>query len=221
MFAAAPIDVAPLECEMKPYTTVLYADAAKKRPVSLPPRSTIRTCADPSEGSQVLTKPDSGGTEACVFYELGVDAKDPTVQAKPRKTGVSASFPDKGCPPISYGRLSYPGKEWFFLFDGVALANAHKVKAKIETEGLAYLSAQKVQGAKAGAGKEDQLNLYSVAAAPAAACRKNATFFQGRYAACYKAESYNKAMGRGWTFIVALSKTGNYDFIEVVRTVKE
>jgi hypothetical protein len=219
MLATAPVDIALLACEMKPYTAVLYADAAKKRPISLPPGSTLRQCSDPAEGAQVLTKPDSGGTVMCVFYEFGVDGKQPEVQIGLRKAGVTKSLPDKSCPAIAYGRLSYPGKEWFFLSDGVTLPNAFKVEAKVEKEGLAYLAAQKVQGATPGTGSAEQLNLYSISPAPAIACRKNASFSEGRYAACYKAEAYSQGMGRGWTFVVALSNKGEYKFVEAYRTV--
>src|SRR4051812_11735265 len=91
MLAALPVDAAPLACEMRPFHDTLFADAARKRPVSLPEGATRRTCADPAEGAQVLTKPDSGGTEMCVFYEFGVDPKVPDVQSAPRKMGVTRS----------------------------------------------------------------------------------------------------------------------------------
>ena len=95
MFALPPADAVPLECIMQPYTMVLYADAEKKRPVSLPPDSLLRKCTAPGESSQVLTKPDSGGTEMCVTYEMGVDAKNPDIQTTVRKTGAAKSAPAK------------------------------------------------------------------------------------------------------------------------------
>lgn len=217
MLATPPVDVASLACEMRPYTTTLYADAERKRPVSLPAASTIRKCADPAEGSQVLTKPDSGGTEMCVFYEFGVDAKVPDVQSLPRQMGVAKALADKACPAINPAHQAYPGKDWFFLSQDVTLPNAFKVKEKIEKEGLAYLRAQKALPADAGKDPAAQLNLYGIAEAKAIECRKNATMFQGRYAACYKAQAYGPSLGRGWTFVVALTKKGEYQFIDSSR----
>ena len=109
MLAATPVDVAPLACTLQPYTTVLYADAAKKAKVNLPPGALVRKCSVPGEGAQVLTAPDSGGTEMCVFYEFGVETKKPDVEVGKMRTGVGKSLPDKKCPPLDYSRQSLPG----------------------------------------------------------------------------------------------------------------
>lgn len=222
MLAATPVDVAPLECEMRPYMSVLYADPAKKARVNLPLGSTLRKCAAPEEGSQVLTFPDSGGTEICVFYEFGVNAKDNAVQATKQRTAVAKSLADKKCPAIDYGRQSYPGKDYFFLSDNVPLPNAFAVKAKVESAGLAFLAEEKKRRPER-AGVDfgtSPLNVASISAAPAADCRKHASFFQGRYAACYQVEFYNKTVRGGWTLLVALNKKREYQLIESAHDIK-
>lgn len=222
MLAATPVDVAPLECEMRPYMSVLYADPAKKARVNLPLGSTLRKCASPEEGSQVLTVPDSGGTDMCVIYEFGVNAKDNAVQATKQRTGVAKSLPDKKCPPIDYSRHSYPGKDYFFLSDNVPLPNAFAVKAKVESAGLAFLNEEKKRRAdRAGVDYgTSPLNVAAISAAPATDCRKHAGFFQGRYAACYRVEFYNKSVRGGWTLLMALNKKGAYQIIESAHDLK-
>ncbi len=221
MLAVAPVDVAPLTCEVRPYTATLYADAAKKRPVPLPPGTISRKCSAPYEGWRIITKPDSGGTEMCVIYEFGVDPNKPDVQATLRRTGVSRSLPDKSCAPLDYGQQSYPGKEWFFLGDNVPLPNAFAIKAKVESEGLAYLNAEKQKSKDARPATDFgkvPLTVFSIYAAPAGECRKNATFFQGRYAACYRVEFYNKNVRGGWSLLLALNTKREYQFIESTRS---
>jgi hypothetical protein len=214
---------APRACEVSPYKLELHADAAKKARVNLPPGAIYRKCTVAREGAQVLTKPDSGGTTACVFYEFAVDAKNPEVQIAPRKTAVAKSLTDKSCPPIDYGVQSYPGKDWFFLSDNVPLENAYRVKARVETSGLAFLQDEKKQlkDAKQALDFGDSpLGVYAISAAPPLECRKKQGFFQERYAACYMAVIYNKAVRGGWTLHVALRKNGEYKFVESERTLK-
>lgn len=225
MFATMPVE-APVQCEAKPYKAQLHIAAAKKGRVNLPPGSTYRKCSSSAEGSQVVTKPDSGGTTACVFYEFTVDPKDPEVQVGPRKTAVAKSLPNKDCPAIDFGAQTYPGKEWFFLSDNVPLENAHRVKARVETAGLAFLTQEnkdrkegKVPGPVLDHGNTP-LMVYSVSAAPPPECRKNQSFFQERYAACYKTVIYNETVRGGWTLHVALRKNGEYKFIESNRVLK-
>lgn len=222
MFATTPAE-APVQCEVRPYKAELHIDVAKKARVNLPPGATYRRCSSPSEGSQVVTKPDSGGSTACVFYEFTVDVKEPEVQLGPRKAAVAKSLPNKDCPAIDFGAQTYPGKDWFFLSDNVPLENAYRVKARVETAGLAFLNEEKKE-------RKDQapaldfgnspLGVYSVSAAPPLECRKKQSFFQERYAACYKAVIYNKSVRGGWTLHVGLRKNGEYKFIESNRVVK-
>ncbi len=221
MLATLPVDAVPLACDLKPYTMVLYADEARKRPVSLPEGPSLRRCAAAADGAQVLTRPDSGGTDMCIFYEMGVDPKNPQLQTRRQKAGVAKSLPDKSCPPIDPSQANYPGKAWFFLFDNVVLPNAYKIKAKVESEGLAFLKAESapLQGKRPAREYRDApLGLYAVSSTRAIECRKNADFFQGRYAACYRAEVYNPHVRGDRTLIVALTKNGEYKFIESVRT---
>ncbi|MES2018079.1 MAG: hypothetical protein V4484_16450 [Pseudomonadota bacterium] len=220
MFATIPVD-APVACEVSPYKVELFSDAAKKARVMLPPGSTLRKCALAREGAVVVTKPDSGGTTACVMYEFGVDPKDPAVQTSKRKTAVAKSLADKSCPAIDFGVQSYPGKDWFFLSDNVPLENAYRVKARVESGGLAFLEEEKRQLKDPKAGIDfgtSPLGVYSVSAAPPLECRTKQKFFQERYAACYMAVIYNAAVRGGWTLHVALRKNGEYKFIESNRS---
>lgn len=218
MLAALPADVAALECEVRPYVAALYADAAKTRRIELPAGAILRKCAQPAEGARVLTKPDSGGTEMCVFYEFSVDPKNLELHTGVERTGVAKSRADKSCPAVDYGKQSYPGKDWFYLANNVALPNAFKIKTKVETEGLAFLKAEKAGTTDPKKPATDfgnsPLNLQGISVAPTAACRKGATFFQGRYAACYRAHFYNQTVRGGWSLVVALNKNGEYRFIE-------
>lgn len=223
MLAATPVDVAPLECEMRPYMSVLHADTAKKARVNLPLGSTMRLCKSAIEGSQVLTLPDSGGTDMCVFYEFGVDPKQPEVQTTKMRTGVGKALADKKCPPIDYSRQSYPGKNYFFLSDNVPLPNAFAVKATVEKTGLAFLKEEQKER-KDGRPLVDfgstALGVASIAAAPMNDCRKNASLLAGRYAACYRVEVYNKAIRGGWTLLVALNSKREYNVIESAHNPK-
>ncbi|WP_426102706.1 hypothetical protein [Massilia sp. TSP1-1-2] len=223
MLAATPVDVAPLECEMRPYMTTLYADPAKKSKVNLPLGATLRKCSSPAEGSQVLTAPDSGGTEMCVLYEFGVDANKADVQIGKMRTGVGKSLADKKCPAIDYGKQSYPGKDYFFLSDNVPLPNAFAIKARVETAGLAFLKDEqkaRKDGKPAIDFGNSPLGVASISQAPALECRQHASFFEGRYAACYRAEFYNKAVRGGWTLLIALNKKREYQFIESAHELK-
>ncbi|MEJ7805357.1 MAG: hypothetical protein WKG03_05485 [Telluria sp.] len=214
MLAATPVDVAPLECEMRPYMTVLYADTAKKAKVNLTLGSTFRKCASPTELSQVLTVPDSGGTEMCVFYEFAVDGKKPDVQVGKMRTGVGKSLPDKKCAPLDYSRQSYPGKDYFFLSDNVPLPNAFAVKARVENGGLAFLKQEQKLGKPVVDYGNTPLSVASISAAPPKECRKHAGYFEGRYAACYRVGIYNKTVRGGHTLLIALNKKREYQFLE-------
>ncbi len=222
MFSTMPVE-APVACEARPYAAELHIDAAKKAKVNLPPGSTFRKCSGGREPSQVVTKPDSGGTTACVFYEFTVDPKNPEVQLGTRKAAVAKSLTDKSCPAIDFSAHSYPGKDWFFLSDNVPLENAYRVKARVESGGLAFLQEEK-KALKDPKGALDfgtaPLGVYSVSAAPALECRKKDAFFQERHAACYVAGIYNASVRGGWTLHVALRKNGEYKFIESNRLLK-
>ena len=216
MFATMPV-TAPSECEVRPLKTELFVDAAKKAHVNLPPGATYRKCAAPGEGARIITKPDSGGTTACVFYEFIVDPKNPEVQVGKRKAAVAKSMADKSCPAVDYSAQSYPGKDWFFLADNVPLENAYRVKARVESGGLAFLDQEQreLKDPKAGIDHgTTALGVYSVSPAPPLECRVKQSFFQERFAACYVAEIYNKTVRGGWTVHVALRKSGEYKFIE-------
>ena len=217
-----PVDTAPITCEVRPYKGTLHADPEKKAKVNLPEGAILRVCNSPREGAQVITKPDSGGTTACVFYEFAVDGKKNEVQLAPRRTAVARSAADKSCPAFDHSAQGYPGKDWFFLSDNLPLENAHRVKGRIETAGLAFL-AQEKKAMKDPKGMPDfgntPLALYSVSVAPPPECRTKQGFFQERFAACYKAVVYNKTI-RGWTIHVALRKNGEYKFIESGRPAK-
>lgn len=222
MLSTMPVE-APIQCEVRPYKAQLHEDVAKKARVNLPPDAILRKCSDEREGSQVITKPDSGGTTACVYYEFRVNASNLEVQTAPRKTAIAKSLPDTTCPPIDHSAQSYPGKDWFFLSDNVPLENAYRVKARVETGGLAFLNEEKKQ-LKDQKGALDfgntALGVYSVSSAPPPDCRKKQGFFQERYAACYKVAVYNKSVRGGWTVHVALRKNGEYKFIESNRVQK-
>jgi hypothetical protein len=222
MFATMPVE-APVQCESMPYMVALHVDAAKKARVNLPPGSTYRKCNSASEGSQVITKPDSGGTTACVIYEFTVDPKEREVQVGKRKTGVAKSLPNKECPAMDYSAQGYPGKDWFFLSDNVPLENAYRVKDRIEKGGLAFLIEEKKLRKDAAPVLDfgnTPLGVYSIAPAPPVECKAHQGIFQGRFAACYKAVIYNKSVRGGWTLHVGLSKSGEYQFIESKRAVK-
>lgn len=221
MFATMPVE-APVQCEATPFMVALHVDAAKKARVNLPPGSTYRKCSSAAEGAQVITKPDSGGTTACVIYEFTVDPKEREVQIGKRKTGVAKSLPNKECPPVDYSAQSYPGKDWFFLADNVPLENAYRVKERIEKGGLAFLIEEKKQRKDAPALDfgNSPLGVYSIAPAPAVECKANQGIFQTRLAACYVAVIYNKSVRGGWTLHVGLRKNGEYKFIESKRAAK-
>ena len=89
--------------------------------------------------------------------------------------------------------------------------------------GLAFLNEEKVLF-KEHNGALDFGNtppgVYAVSSAPPPDCRKRQSFFQERYAACYKAEIYNKSVRGGWTVHIALRKNGEYKFIESNRVRK-
>ena len=221
MLATLPVDAPPQDCRAKPQVTTLYADADKKRKVTFPPGATLRECAAAVDGAQVMTKPDSGGTEMCIFYEMPVDPKNPQIQIKRQRAGVTKSLPDKSCPEIDVSRANYPGKLWFFLGENVVLVNAFKVKAKVETEGLAFIKGEKTAPAKTRPAADygnAPLSLMGIAEAGAIECRKNAGFFQGRYAACYRAEVYNPNVRGDRTLVIGLTKNGEYRFIESIPT---
>ena len=223
MFATMPVDTGPSACEIRPYKGSLHADAAKKAKVNLPEGALYRTCTNPREGSQVITRPDSGGTTACVFYEFSVNPKTPDVTFGKRKTAVAKSLADKSCPAIDHSEQSYPGKHWIFLSDNVPLENAYRVKARVESAGLAFLIEEKKQLKDPKAALDfgnTPLGVYSVSAAPPPTCRTKQGFFQERYPACYMAVIYNKAIRGGWTVHVGLRKNGEYKFIESARSLK-
>ena len=211
---------APAECEVRTAQVQLYADAGKKARVHLPPGATLRKCSAAREGAQVVTKPDSGGTTACVFYEFTVDAKNPEVQLGARKTAIAKSLTDKSCPAIDFKMQSYPGKDWFFLSDNVPLENAYRVKARIETGGLAFLQeekkAQKDPKSALDFGNSP-LGVYSISAAAPSECRTKQSFFQARHSACYMAVIYNQTVRGGWSMRVALLKNGEYKITESNR----
>ena len=221
MFTAMPIDTAPVECEVRPFTATLYADVAKKSKVNLPPNVSYRQCSAPGERSAVVTAPDSGGTEACVFYEFTVDPKMPDVQ-KPKekmRTGVARSIGGKECPKMEFGARTYPGKDYFFLSDNVPLVNAHRVKETVEKGGLAFLKTEQQQGKQAGAAPDvgnTPLRVSAIDATRESDCRAKASFFQGRYAACYRAEIYNDKLRGGAALLVGLTKKNEYVFIQSV-----
>ena len=227
MLAATPVDATPLECEMRPYMMTLYAEPGKKAKVNLPLGATLRKCSSPTEGSQVLTVPDSGGTEMCVFYEFGVDPNKNDLLVGKMRTAGGKSLPDKKCPAIDYGKQSYPGKDYFFLSDNVPLPNAFAIKARVERDGLAFLKQE--QKSKQGAQKNGKpvidfgsspLGVASISQAPAVECRKSAGFFEGRYAACYRVEFYNKSVRGGHSLLLALNKKREYQFIESAHVLK-
>ncbi len=165
----------------------------------------------------MLTVPDSGGTEVCVVYEYSVDAKKSDVVLGKMRTGVAKSLADKKCPPLDYSKQSYPGKDYFFLSDNVPLVNAHRVKETVEKGGLAFLKSEQAQRKElAGlpAGGNTPLRVAAIDAAKESECRVKASFFQGRYSACYRAEVYNEALRGGLALHVALNKKGEYVFIQ-------
>lgn len=212
-----PADTGPSACEVRPYKGALHADAARKSKVNLPEGAMLRSCANTREGAQVITKPDSGGTTACVFYEFAVDPKTPDVTVAKRQTAVAKSRPDTTCPAIDFSAERYPGKDWFFLSDNVPLGNAYRVKARVESAGLTFLNEEKKQmkDPKAAlAFGNSPLGVYAISFAPQLECRTKQGFFQERYAACYMAVIYNKAMRGGWTLHIGLRKNGEYKFIE-------
>ncbi|MBC7684603.1 MAG: hypothetical protein H7176_05175 [Bdellovibrionales bacterium] len=171
----------------------------------------------------MITKPDSGGTSACVFYEFAVDPKTPDLTIGKRHTAVAKSRPDTSCPAIDFSAQSYPGKDWFFLSDNVPLENAYRVKARVESSGLAFLMEEKKQLKDPKVALEfgnAPLGVYSISFAPQLECRTRQGFFQERYAACYMAVIYNKSVRGGWSLHVGLRKNGEYKFIESARSVR-
>lgn len=220
MPATMPIDTGPTACEVRPYKGTLHADAAKKARVNLPEGAMFRVCKDPREGAQVITKPDSGGTTACVFYEFAVDARTPEVQLSPRKTAVAKSLAGGVCPAFDPSAQSYPGKDWFFLSDNVPLVNAYRVKAKVEKDGLAFLNEEKALLKDPKGGLDygtTALGVYAISAAAPPKCRTTQGFFHEKFAACYEAVIYNQSVRGGWTVHVALRKNGEYKLIESAR----
>ena len=219
MLAATPVDVALLACTLQPYTTVLYADAAKKAKVNLPPGALVRKCSVPGEGAQVLTAPDSGGTEMCVFYEFSIDPKEPQVQIGKMRTGVGKSLADKKCPALDSTAHSYPGKDYFFLSDNVPLPNAFGVKERVEASGLAFLKQEQLarkDGKPAVDFGNTPFGVEAIAAATTSECRKQSGFFEGRYSACYRVQAYNRSVRKGLTMLVALNKKGDYLIVQSI-----
>lgn len=216
MPATMPVDTGPTACEVRLFKGSLHADPAKKSKVNLPDGAIYRGCANPREGAQVITKPDSGGTTACVFYEFTVDAKAPDITFGKRKAAISKALADKSCPAVDFSMQSYPGKDWFFLSDNVPLENAYRAKARVESAGLAFLSEEKKQLKNSKAGLDfgtSPLGVYAISAAPAMACHNQKDFFHERYAACYTAVIYNRTMRGGWSVRIGLRTNGEYKFI--------
>lgn len=214
MFAITPpIAPPPADCESRPYEVVLYADEARKAKVNLPPKPLLRACAPP-ELSQVMTAPDSGGTTMCVSYVYDVALTAPDRLVGERRLLAAKSLPDKSCPQIDFKRQGFPGKPWMFLYQGVVVENAYKVKEKIESEGLAFLQLEQTAPGAAKPQVElgkSPLYVSAIQAATPSECRAGGQFFQERFPACYKASVYNQNI-RGWQIYVALRRNGEYKF---------
>lgn len=209
MFADMPPTTAAVTCEVRPFKESLFADATKTAKVNLPSGAISRKCSSEREGWHVMTKPDSGGTEACVLYEFGVNPKTGLFNNKQR-TAVAKSLKGGACPELDTSAQGYPGKAWFFLSDNVPLVNAHRVKEKVEAAGAAFLKKEN----RTPAIGDSPIYVYSISEAPELECRTTTKMFAERYAACYKTIIYNKAVRGEWSLHVALRKKGEYIFIE-------
>lgn len=221
MPVATPVDTMPPQCEMRPFTTPLFVDANRTAKVKLPPNAVLRRCTSAADGAQILTAPDSGGTEACVIYEYSVDNKITDIVIRPQhRTGVARSLKDKSCPKVDFSRQGYPGKEWFFMADNLPLANAYKVKETVEKEGLAFMAKEKSTLADRAAIDygTTALQVESIAPTEQVECRRTAGFFEGRYAACYRAKVYNQTIRGNWWLVVGLTKDNEYKILQSVRT---
>jgi hypothetical protein len=215
MFADMPPSAAAPSCEVTPFKATLFADASKTAKVNLPPGATSRKCTAAGEGWHVMTAPDSGGTEACVLYEFGVDPKTSLFNNK-KRTAVAKSLKGGACPKVDYGAQGYPGKDWFFLGDNIPLVNAHKVDERVEADGLAFLRKEN----KTPTMGDSPVFVHAIAEAAPLDCRKDTKMFPERYAACYKATIYNKAIRSGWSVFVALRKGGEYVLVGSERAAK-
>ena len=215
MFADMPPNNAAVSCEVRPFTESLFADKTKTAKVNLPPGAISRKCSSATEGWVVMTKPDSGGTEACVLYQFGVDPKTGLFNNQQR-TAVAKSLKGGACPELDTSAQGYPGKAWFFLSDNVPLVNAHRVKEKVQADGAAFLKKEN----RTPAMGDSPVYVHAISEAPNPECRTTAKLFAERYAACYKTVIYNKAVRGGWFLHVALRKSGEYIFIESKRAVK-
>ena len=220
MPVATPVDVMPPQCEMRPFKTPLFVDANRTAKVKLPPGANMRHCSAAADGAQIITAPDSGGTEMCVIYEYGVDSKITDVVIRPQRLGAAKSRPDKSCPAVDYSRQGYPGKEWFFMSDNLPLVNALKVKETVEKQGLDFLVKEKATRKDRASIDYGKTPIYVEAIAPTeqVECRRTAAFFQGRYAACYRAQIYNQAIKGKWWIIVGLTKDNQYRLLESIQT---
>lgn len=222
MLADMPVNADAVTCEVRPYKESLFVDAQKDKSVGLPKGAISRKCSSAREGWWVMTTPDSGGTEACVLYVFGVDPKT-GLYNRQKLTGVAKSLKGGACPPVDQSAQGFPGKDWFFLSDNVPLENAHRVKQRVESGGLAFLIEEKRQRKDGKPGLDfgnSPLGVYSISAAPPLACRTKDSFFQERFAACYKAVIYNKTVRGDWAVHIGLRKNGEYKFIESSKGVK-
>lgn len=215
MLADMPVNADAVQCEVRPYKESLFVDARKDKSVGLPKGAISRKCSSAREGWWVMTTPDSGGTEACVLYVFGVDPKT-SLYNQQKLTGVAKSLKGGACPAVDHSAQGFPGKDWFFLSDNVPLPNAHRVDAKIEADGLAFV---KKENKVAGLGNTP-IRVYSISDAPPPECRRTNKMFPERYAACYRAQIYNQAIRGGWTMHVALRKGGEYILIESNRAAQ-
>lgn len=215
-----PVDSLPPQCEVRPYDKPLFADARRTAKVKLPPGATLRQCSSKADGAQIITAPDSGGTEMCVIYEYGVDNKVVDVVLRMQRTGVARSRADKSCPPLDFSRQGYPGKDWFFMSDNLPLANAFKVKETVEKGGLAFLNEEKktVKERAAIDYGSTPLQVEGIAPTEQVECRQTAGFFQGRYAACYRAKVYNQTIRGDWWLVLGLTKDNEYKILQSLRT---
>lgn len=215
-----PVDTLPPQCEMRPYDKPLFADAKRTAKVKLPAGARLRQCTAAADGAQIITAPDSGGTEMCVIYEYGVDHKIVDVVLRMQRTGVARARADKSCPALDFSRQGYPGKDWFFMSDNLPLPNAFKVKEAVEKGGLAFLNQEKAQR-KDRAGIDygtTQLQVEGIAPTEQLECRQTAGFFQGRYAACYRARVYNQTIRGDWWLVLGLTKDNEYKILQSIRT---
>lgn len=215
-----PVDIMPAQCEMRPYDRPLFANVKRMAKVKLPPGAKLRQCNNAADGAQIITAPDSGGTEMCVIYEYDVDYKIVDVILRRERTGVAKARADKSCPALDFSGQNYPGKEWVFLSDNLPLANAFKVRAAVEKGGLAFLKQEKSlpkDGAVIDFGSTP-LQVESIAPTEQLECRQSAGLFQGRYAACYRAKVYNQSIRGNWWLVLGLTKDNEYKILQSIRT---